>query len=152
MLKIFKAIAVFVLLVGLVPAASCSKPASNSTSESNATSTKPYAVLVQTSKELGWKGTLSFSPDPALSSKSTTFTLNLVDQAGQPLTGAVVNFVLFMPLMDMGKTEFSAASRGPGSYAGDGAFFMKGIWILQTNVERSGQHAQLEFEIHVEVP
>ncbi len=136
----------------LIPPSACSRTTSRTgQTESHATpqSLKEY---VQTAKEAGWVATLNLNPIPAVSARPTTFTLKLVDSKGAPIKDAEVHFILLMALMDMGKNEFAGMSRGDGTYIGSGTFSMDGIWIVEADIDRRGQKAHLEFEIHVNVP
>jgi|GEM_PF-6272355 len=130
----------------------CGSHRPDSTAASPHSDTKNPAILEQSSKDLGWKGLLSFTPVLPASGKETQFTLKLFNARGAPIKDAQVRFSLLMPLMDMEKSEFDATSSGDGSYRGKGRFTMDGIWIVQANIEQENQRARLEFEIHVTQP
>ena len=140
------------LFAGMLLCLACGEKRSQPGSTKEAADPKHYLILEQSSKELGWKGSLSLAPMPGVSGKETTFTLKLATPDGTPIEGGHVRFALIMPLMDMGKEEFEAAAAGNGTYLGKGTFSMDGIWLVQANIERGNQKARLEFEIHVNVP
>lgn len=125
----------------------CSKPQPKPATTPQSVDTKHFAILEQTSKKLGWKASLSLSPSPAISGKETAFRVKLVDAHSAPIDGAQVRFSLIMPLMNMGRNEFTAAPAGDGAYSGHGTFPMEGIWIVQTNIVKDNHKARFEFEV-----
>lgn len=129
--------------------AACSSPDPKPVQNPKPATPNQFAILEQRLKELGWTGTLSYIPTPAANNTDTTFTLNVVDSGGKPLDGAQVRFSLLMPLMDMGRNEFTGAASGGGAYSGHGKFTMKGIWIVEVNVTKDNRRGRFEFEVHV---
>lgn len=139
----------FILYLLAICTFGCSKPQPKATVVNKPANTKNFDVLEQTAKGLGWKTTLSMNPFPPASRKKIAFGIKLADAQGSAIDGAQVQISLIMPLMNMGKNEFTAAPAGDGAYSGYGTFPMEGIWIVQTNVVKNNHKARFEFEVHL---
>ncbi len=103
-------------------------------------------------KEGKFPWTVSLKTDPAKPqmNKPVNFQLTLLDQAGKPVNGAEVRGALVMPLMDMGKNEFSFADKGQGLYQGSGKVDMAGPWDLVVTAKAKAVEGQKTFSLRVE--
>jgi len=82
---------------------------------------------------------VSFDPAPPRMSTKTKFRIKLLDLAGAPVSGAQVQASLVMPLMDMGKNQFTLTPVGNGEYEATGEFTMAGEWEVTVRIGRPGQ-------------
>ncbi|MFB3814751.1 MAG: FixH family protein [Terriglobales bacterium] len=92
---------------------------------------------------------LTTVPDPAVTGKDILFRLHLTDAAGKPVSGASVQAALEMPMMDMGKNEFTLTDKGNGDYEGKGQFTMTGPWNVIVNISAEGGREQRTFPLSV---
>lgn len=96
-----------------------------------------------------WNASLKTEPDKPQMNKSVNFQLTLLDPSGKPLGGAQVHGSLVMPLMDMGKNEFSFADKGNGLYEGSGKMDMAGPWDLVVTAKVNAVEGQKTFPLTV---
>ncbi len=103
-----------------------------------------------TTESFPWSASLKTVPDKPQMNKPVNFQLTLVDQAGNPVSGAKVEGSLVMPLMDMGKNEFSFTEKGQGLYEGSGKMDMAGPWDLVVTAKADKAEGQKTFSLRVE--
>ncbi len=97
-----------------------------------------------------WNASLKTEPGKPQMNKPVSFQLTLLDEAGKPVTGAQVRGSLVMPLMDMGKNEFSFTEKGNGIYEGSGKMDMAGPWDLVVTAKANALEGQKNFSLRVE--
>ncbi len=93
---------------------------------------------------------VSFDPPQPVMSKKTTFHLTVTDLSGAPVSDAKVQGSLVMPLMDMGKNEFTLQPTGGGAYQGSGQFSMSGEWEAVFTANADGKSGKTTFNVRVE--
>jgi YtkA-like protein/uncharacterized protein DUF5666 len=92
------------------------------------------------------------SPKPTKTGDNT-FEVIVKDASGQPLTGADVSVLLFMPAMPAMKmpemrNEVKLKHTGAGKYAGSGPVMMAGMWTVTVSVKENGAEvAQKKFTL-----
>jgi hypothetical protein len=84
----------------------------------------------------------SSSPKPTKTGDNT-FEVIVKDASGQPLTGADVSVLLFMPAMPAMKmpemrNEVKLKHTGAGKYTGSGPVAMAGMWTVTVSVKENG--------------
>ena len=70
--------------------------------------------------------------------------LNVMDQAGKPVTNAQVVFVYTMPMPGMADSKTTARHSKDGLYEGTVMFGMGGIWVVTVNITVPGRPAIAE--------
>ncbi len=91
--------------------------------------------------------TLETTPRPPTSLDPTTFTVQVTDAAGKPVSGATATAWLFMPGMDMGDDTVTLREKANGTYAGTGRFTMAGAWRVTVSVSKGADHATQSFDL-----
>lgn len=97
-----------------------------------------------------FKMSVAFEPPQPVMSKKTDFRLTLTDTAGAPVKDAKVQAALVMPLMDMGKNEFTLQPTANGVYTGTGQFTMSGEWEIVVTAAAGGRTGKTTFNVRVE--
>lgn len=92
---------------------------------------------------------LDMTPKPATSLDPTTFTVNMTDAAGKPVSGAVATVDLVMPEMAMGKNEAALRETHAGTYTGTGRFTMAGAWRATITASHGAEKAVQSFSLQV---
>jgi nitrogen fixation protein FixH len=100
--------------------------------------------LTQTAGTL--TATLTVTPYPPVPMQDTTLELTLQD-AGQPVTGAMVRFDLTMPGMEMPPNHPEATYAGDGVYQAQALFTMAGEWQIRVEVTRAGESDEFTFSL-----
>jgi uncharacterized protein YfaS (alpha-2-macroglobulin family) len=113
-------------------------------------SSQPVILSTTVAPNSAFKMSISFDPPQPLMSKETRFTLTLTDLSGSPVNGANVKGALVMPLMDMGKNEFSLQGKAGGVYEGTGQFTMSGEWEVVCTADAAGKSGKTTFNVRVE--
>ncbi len=137
------------ILCLLFLATGCSKPKPEGGKPAGQSS-KAVILSTQVAPNSPFKMSISFDPAQPLMSKKTKFHVKLADLSGVPAADAQVKIALVMPLMDMGKNEFSLASVGPGEYEGMGQFTMSGEWEVVVNATAGAKTGKTTFNVRVE--
>ena len=120
---------------------------------------KPKAIIAQRVEgQSPWRVDLTFYPEEPRANSDTKFSIYVDDSKREPLTGAQVNVSLVMPLMDMGKNEFTAKEAPPGNvpnhpvrgvYEGTGKFAMDDEWEVFVTVTKDGKKGTHVFNVRV---
>ncbi len=96
-----------------------------------------------------WKAALALDPAQPISQKPENFRFTITDVGGKPATGLSATVGLVMPLMDMGKNEFSAKEVAPGAYQGTGSFAMSDEWEVFLKLQQGDKRATHVFNVRV---
>jgi len=91
---------------------------------------------------------LGLAPEEPRAFQETRFTF-AVSENGRAVRGANVHVSLIMPLMDMGKNEFTAQEGSPGLYQGTAKFNMEDEWEIIVTVSQGGKKGKHIFNIRV---
>jgi len=81
--------------------------------------------------------------------RKTNFRVIVKQPLGRPVDGAKVEASLVMPLMDMGKNQFSLKPAGNGEYEGMGEFSMAGEWEIVVTASAEGKTGKTTFNVNV---
>lgn len=84
---------------------------------------------------LGWRGEINHSA-------SGTLGFTLAGNDGLPLEGAIVTAELMRPTHEGQDFRIELSEAGPGTYAADAAFPLKGLWDVRVFVEWNQQQYQ----------
>jgi hypothetical protein len=90
---------------------------------------------------------LALSPFPPVSFQKTDFSVTLTDEAGQPVTDAVISVDLTMPEMPMPANAVDIAHAGQGVYNSPGRFTMRGWWRIEVLIARGGTKQSVFFDL-----
>jgi nitrogen fixation protein FixH len=94
---------------------------------------------------------MSLAMDPAQPKfgRKTKFRVMLNQKPGTPVNRAEVAASLVMPLMDMGKNQFTLRPAGNGEYEGTGEFTMAGEWEVVITAKAGGNTGKTTFNVNV---
>ena len=94
---------------------------------------------------------MSLDIDPAQTKfgRKTNFRVVLKRPLGAPVNDAQAEVSLVMPLMDMGKNQFSLKPAGNGQYEGTGEFNMAGEWEVVVTARAEGETGKTTFNMNV---
>jgi hypothetical protein len=87
-------------------------------------------------------------PQPKFASK-TKFQVRVKQTLGSAVNDAQVQASLVMPLMDMGKNQFTLNPLGNGEYKGTGEFTMAGEWEVVVTASAQGKTGKTTFNVNV---
>ena len=109
------------------------------------------SAIISTQDAPGSAFILSLALDPAQPrfGRKTTFRVTVKQTLGRPVEGAHVEASLVMPLMDMGKNQFTFQPAGPGEYQGAGEFTMAGEWEVVVTAQSEGKTGKTTFNVNV---
>jgi hypothetical protein len=112
----------------------------------------PQAIILSTTiaPNSALHMSISFDPSPPRMSSKTKFHVELKDLSGAPVESAGVQVSLVMPLMDMGKNEFTLQPAGKAAYEGAGQFTMSGEWEVIVSAAAVGKSGKTTFNVRVE--
>ncbi|MBI2679063.1 MAG: FixH family protein [Candidatus Koribacter versatilis] len=120
---------------------------------------KPKAIIAERVQgQSPWRVALALYPEEPRANHDTRFNIYVDDGRHEPLTGAQVNVSLVMPIMDMGKNEFTAKEAPPGDlpnhpirgvYEGTGKFTMDDEWEVFVTVTKDGKKGTHVFNVRV---
>ncbi len=136
------------LILGLVLIAVLGCKQQKKRSESAAPAKSPI-VAERIEGTSPWKVALALDAAQPISQKPETFRFTITTADGKPATGLNVNVGLVMPLMDMGKNEFTATEVAPGVYQGSGTFTMDDEWEVFVKIQQGDKHATHVFNVRV---
>lgn len=95
---------------------------------------------VQTAQAGPYHVTLQVTPNPPLTSQSTTLSIQvLVNASQQPVANAHVTLASNMQTMDMGLDPVEAQSQGNGMYRATVQFAMSGPWQVEVLISLPGE-------------
>jgi nitrogen fixation protein FixH len=93
--------------------------------------------------------TLTTDPQEVKDDKQFTVRVKVTDQAGKPVSDAMLHGVLIMKTMDMGKNEFDFAAKGDGTYEATARPDMAGPWEIKLSAKRGADVGEKSFELVV---
>jgi len=132
------------LAFALIFAAGCKKKQSSS---------QPGAksAIIATQAAPGSAFVMSLAMDPAQPrfASKTTFRVTVKQTAGTPVDDGQVEVSLVMPLMDMGRNQFTLKPAGIGEYEGTGEFSMAGEWEVVVTATAQGKTGKTTFNVNV---
>ena len=110
---------------------------------------KPASLIAERVEgQSPWK-VLLWVPDVLHANEETTFQFTLLGEK-ELVRAADVKVSLVMPLMDMGKNEFTAQEAAPGVYRGTGKFTMGDEWEVFVTVTKDGKKGVHVFNVRVQ--
>ncbi len=133
--------------------AGCNKPQANqqpASPKSGRVVLSGTVLSITVAPGSAFKMAVSFDPPQPVMSKKTTFHLTVTDLSGAPVNDAKVQGSLVMPLMDMGKSEFTLQPTGGGVYQGTSQFTMSGEWEAIFTAAADGRSGKTTFNVRVE--
>lgn len=93
---------------------------------------------------------LATTPSPPARKERTGFEISILDNQGNPVTGAGVTLDLRMPGMAMEENRPRVQDRGAGRYLAVGTFSMGGEWLAIVEITlRDGRRVRAEFPLRV---
>ena len=109
------------------------------------------SAIISTQEAPGSAFMMSLAMNPAQPKfgRKTKFHVAVKQTLGRPVTDAQVEASLVMPLMDMGKNEFSLDSAGDGQYSGTGEFSMAGEWEVVITANEGRKTGKTTFNVNV---
>jgi len=109
------------------------------------------SAIIATLAAPGSAFVMSLALDPAQPrfASKTTFRVTMKQTAGTPVDDAQVEVSLVMPLMDMGKNQFTLKPTGSGEYEGAGEFSMAGEWEVVATATAQGKTGETTFNVNV---
>ncbi len=115
----------------------------------------PHTVTapVQTAQADTYHLTLQVNPNPPVTSRPATLSIQVVSSISQqPVTDAKVILTSTMMTMDMGNEAAEAQSQGNGIYLANVQFSMSGPWQIQVIMTIPGQKQPVSssFEVGVQ--
>ena len=118
-------------------------------------SATPHTVTapVQTAQAGTYHLTLQVNPNPPVTSRSATLSIQVVSSISQqPVPDAKVILTSTMMAMDMGNETIEAQSQGNGIYLANVQFSMSGPWQIQVTMTMPGekQTVNASFEVGVQ--
>jgi len=116
-------------------------------------SPKPDAksAIIATQATPGSAFVMSLAMDPAQPkfASKTIFRVTVKQTAGTPVDDGQVEVSLVMPLMDMGKNQFTLKPASSGQYEGAGEFSMAGEWEVIVTATAQGKTGNTTFNVNV---
>ena len=109
------------------------------------------SAIISTQDAPGSPFMMSLVMDPAQPrfGRKTNFRVTLKETPGKALEGGRVEASLVMPLMDMGKNQFTLNPAGNGEYQGTGEFNMAGEWEVVVTASAHGKTGKTTFNVNV---
>ena len=109
-------------------------------------------AIIATQPAPGSAFVMSLAMDPAQPkfARKTTFRVTVKQTAGTPVDDGQVEVSLVMPLMDIGKNQFTIKPAGSGQYEGAGEFSMAGEWEVVVSATAQGKTGKTTFNVNVE--
>lgn len=92
---------------------------------------------------------LSLDPAQPKLGRKTKFQVTIRQTLGRLVDGAQVDASLVMPLMDMGKNQFSLKPATSGVYQGIGEFSMAGEWEVVITASAGDKSGKTTFNVNV---
>ena len=92
---------------------------------------------------------LAMDPSQPKFARKTQFRVTIKRTLGSPVEGAQVEVSLVMPLMDMGKNQFTLKPAGNGEYEGTGEFSMAGEWEVVVTASAQSKKGKTTFNVNV---
>ena len=135
----------FLLAFALLFSAGCKKK------ESPPPQSREKSAIIATQAAPGSAFIMSLAMDPAQPkfARKTIFRVAVKQPLGTPVDGAQVEVSLLMPLMDMGKNQFTLVPAGNGEYEGRGEFTMVGEWEIVVTASAQGKTGKTTFNVKV---
>jgi hypothetical protein len=97
-----------------------------------------------------WKMSLETEPPKLRMNQPARFRVRVSDEGGRPVSRVQAQGSLNMPLMDMGKNEFTLVEKDAGSYEGSSKFSMSGPWELVVTAKQDAITHRQTFDLRVD--
>jgi len=136
-----------ILLLAALSLAGCSR---EKAAPAKPSSSDKVILSTTVARNSAFNMAIAFDPSPPRMSSKTRFRLTLTDLSSAPVGDAKVGVALVMPLMDMGKNEFSMQPAGQGVYEGTAQFTMSGEWEVMVSAAAGGKSGKTTFNVRVE--
>jgi len=92
---------------------------------------------------------LALSPYPPVGWQEGSFDVTLTDEQGLPINDAKISIDLTMPAMPMPQNTVEAVYTTNRLYHATGMFTMRGLWLIEVIIERSGVKHSIFFEVNL---
>jgi hypothetical protein len=97
-----------------------------------------------------YRVSLAFDPSPPAAGMTERLTLHVTDTSGRDVSDARVRLGLSMPAMVIAPLQVSAAWAGGGEYRAEGAFPMRGGWVVTVEIAPArGDAVHTDFNVAV---
>jgi hypothetical protein len=134
--------------VGLTFALGCNKKAAVPEAQQPAQPSPSATASAMNEAGSPWKMDLKLSPEKPSMNEPMSFLVHIVDEGGQPVSGANVDGALTMKLMDMGVVHVKFAAKGNGEYEGSlKSLDMSGPWTIAVDASAGETHVKKAFDV-----